>query len=134
MCPRTPISRASYKVQSELLTAEIRFSYGSSLLVGAEWRQTARIDPGVRLTNSAAKVSAKRARKRSQKVFGAECLRASSRRNGQRDETKFFDARNSAETEMPYSSKPSSPSWGQALNLIDLEPRLAIAGAFLGSA
>jgi hypothetical protein len=27
---------------------------------------------------------------------------------GERDETKFFDARNRAETELPYGSKPSS--------------------------
>jgi len=32
---------------------------------------------------------------------------------GKRDETKFFDARNSAETEVPYSSKASgTPPWG----------------------
>ena len=43
---------------------------------------------------------------------------------GKGDETKFFDARNSAETEVPYSLK---------LNLIDFEPRLALAGAFLGT-
>jgi hypothetical protein len=47
------------------------------------------------------------------------------------DETKFFDARNSAETELSYGLKPSSPSWGQALNLVRLVPRLALAGAFL---
>jgi hypothetical protein len=46
------------------------------------------------------------------------------------DETKFFDARNSAETEVPYSSKPSGTQ--PDINLIDLEPRLALAGAFLG--
>ena len=53
---------------------------------------------------------------------------------GKRDETKFFDARNSAETEVPYSSKPSgTPSWGLDVNLIDFEPRLALAGDFLGT-
>jgi len=50
-----------------------------------------------------------------------------------RDETKFFDARNSAETEVPYSSKSSGPLEGLDLNLIDFEPRLALAGAFLGT-
>jgi hypothetical protein len=32
---------------------------------------------------------------------------------GKRDEINFFDARNSAETEVPYNSEPSgTPSWG----------------------
>ena len=50
---------------------------------------------------------------------------------GKRDETKFFDARNSAETEVPYSSKPSGTLAGLDLNLIDFEPRLALPGLLL---
>jgi hypothetical protein len=51
--------------------------------------------------------------------------------SGKRDETKFFDARNSAETELSYDSLVW-PFVGPGFNLIDLEPRLALAGAFLG--
>jgi hypothetical protein len=52
---------------------------------------------------------------------------------GKRDETKFFDARNSAETEVPYNSSLLAPLVGLVLNLIDFEPRLALAGAFVGT-
>ena len=55
-----------------------------------------------------------------------------SRRIGKRDETKFFDARNSAETEVAYSWKVIwHPLAGLDLNLIDFEPRLALPGLFL---
>jgi hypothetical protein len=50
--------------------------------------------------------------------------------NRQRDETKLFDARNSAETELSYDS-PGWPLLGLGFNLIDLEPRLALPGLFL---
>ena len=51
-----------------------------------------------------------------------------------RDETKFFDPRNSDETEVPYNSQASGTlSWGLDVNLIDFEPRLALAGDFLGT-
>jgi hypothetical protein len=48
---------------------------------------------------------------------------------GKRDETKFVDARNSAETEMPYSLEHVAIPRGLDLNLIDFEPRLALAEA-----
>jgi hypothetical protein len=44
---------------------------------------------------------------------------SSSRRNGQRDETKLFNARNSAETELSYGSG-LWPLVGLGFNLIDL--------------
>jgi hypothetical protein len=52
---------------------------------------------------------------------------------GKRDEIKFFDARNSAETEVSYKSEPSGTLVGLDLNLMDFEPRLALAGAFVGT-
>jgi hypothetical protein len=56
---------------------------------------------------------------------------ASSRRNGQRDETKFFDARNRAETELSYVLSRLAPaSWGKISFLIDFEPRLALCRGF----
>jgi hypothetical protein len=108
---------------------EIRFSYGFlALSWGPKRARPLGSRPGVRPTNSAAKVSAKRARKRSQRVSGAKCLRASSRRNGQRDETKFFDARNSAETELPYDSLVWAPSWGQGSTSSTLAPACSCRG------
>jgi hypothetical protein len=59
---------------------------------------------------AAARVPIMVAPARVEKVFtsGFGTQRLAGRKWGKRDETKFFDARNSAETELSYGSKPSS--------------------------
>jgi hypothetical protein len=48
-----------------------------------------------------------------------------------RDETRFFDPRNRAETELSYVCRRLAPaSWGQISFLLDFEPRLCPCRGF----